>query len=77
MSLIVYERHKYVSTYRTNLNYLLNMTSLQMNPLEEMEWIEDSKYIRTGLWLVPWITFSKSDATKYFIDNLNDEIMVL
>ena len=75
MSLIVYERHKYVSTYRTNLSYLQNMTTLQVKLLKEMDWIED--FINTDLWPVPWITFSKEDveySVEVFIEFLNKEL---
>lgn len=78
MSLIVYERHKYVSTYRTNLSYLQNMTSLQVKLLKEMEWIED--FINTDLWAVP-DTWPSNEHIKNivnnFIENLNTELMRL
>ena len=74
MSLNIDKSYKYARPYDTNWTYLHNMTSLQVKALKEMEWIETSEYIDTGLWGVPWITFSKSDATKYFIDDLNNKI---
>jgi hypothetical protein len=56
------------------------MTALQMKALEGIEWNKASKHIRAGLLSVPWAWYNKKtikDSVKYFIDNLNDEIMVL
>jgi hypothetical protein len=77
MSLYLIRTYKDAYPYYTNLDYLYNMTWLQMNPLKEMEWIEFSKYIRTGLWPVPWITFSKEDveySVESFMKHLNEEL---
>lgn len=70
----------YADPYDTNWNYLHNMTALQMKALEGIEWNKASKHIRAGLLSVPWAWYNKKtikDSVKYFIDNLNDEIMVL
>jgi hypothetical protein len=56
------------------------MTSLQVKPIEKMEWNEDSKHIEEDLWIVPWNSFTEwsvERAAKHFIERLNDKIMEL
>lgn len=80
MSLYLNKVEAYADPYRTNWFYLDNMTNLQMKALEGIEWNKASKHIRAGLLSVPWAWYNKKtikDSVKYFIDNLNDEIMVL
>ena len=79
MTLNTDKSYKYAYPYYTDLDYLRNLTELQMIPLKEIKWEEEYKYIHTGLWFVPWITFPKGDAkdVKVFIDNLNEKIMEL
>ena len=77
MPLTLNEKYKYTNPYRTNWDYLHNLTEPQMKALEGMSWIEASKYIHTDLWSVPWILFSKGDAERsvnYFIRDLNSEL---
>jgi hypothetical protein len=80
MTLTLYKKANYVYPYNTNRNYLHNMTSLQVKPIEEMEWNEDSKHIEEDLWIVPWNSFTEWNverAAKHFIERLNDKIMGL
>ncbi len=80
MSLNIDKSYKYANPYYTNWDYLENMTALLMKALEGIEWNKASKHIRAGLLSVPWAWYNKKtikDSVKYFIDNLNDEIMVL
>ena len=68
----------YPDPYNTNLNYLRNMTSLQMKALKEMTW--DNGYILTGLVLIPFEWAREKDAerfTEYFADYLNEKLMEL
>ncbi len=73
--------HKFIihtDPYRTNWDYLRNLTWLQMRALEEMKWYGD--YIDTGLLVVPLFSYSKENV-KYsmeeFINDLNKELMGL
>jgi hypothetical protein len=80
MTLYLNKKEIYANSYHTNFDYLLNMTSLQVKALEEMEW--DKYYIRilTDLGDLPWAFPSKSDtknSTKVFIIGLNREIKKL
>ena len=77
MSLTLGKKDNYANPYRTNWDYLRNMTSLQMKSIEEITWDENYKYIHTNLWSVPWNSFSKGDAehsVNYFIEYLNEEL---
>ena len=77
MTLILNIKEIYANPYRTNLNYLLNMTSLQVKALKEMEWIETSEYIDTGLWGVPWAWDNKKDIKESWVrfrNQLNERI---
>ncbi len=72
--------YNYANPYRTNWNYLHNLTELQMKALKEMEWNKSPKYIHTGLWGVPRASFSKEvveGSVERFIDDLNNKIMEL
>ena len=79
MSLDLNERDKYANAYQTNLNYLDNMTSLQVKLLQEGMGGHE-KFIYTGLGYVPYTLPSKTyakDSVKESILDLNTEIMEL
>lgn len=79
MSLDLKKHIKYANVYQTNLNYLDNMTSLQVKLLEEGMGGHET-LIYTGLWYVPYTLASKTyakDSVKDFIDSLNYDIMEL
>jgi hypothetical protein len=73
MSLDLNERDKYANAYQTNLNYLDNMTSLQVKLLQEGMGGHE-KFIYTGLGYVPYTLPSKTyakDSVKESILDLN------
>ena len=79
MSLDLKKHIKYANAYQTNLNYLDNMTSLQVKLLQEGMGGHET-LIYTGLWYVPW-AFSNEENVKgsveRFISDLNKELMGL
>jgi len=77
MTLFLNEKEIYENSYYTNWNYLQDMSELQMELLQGMEWDEDYEHILTGLSDLPWAFSYKKDAEysiKEFIDDLNKEL---
>ena len=74
MTLNLNKKAKYTSPYYTNVDYLHNMTSLQMKALEEMTWIGAYKEIDTSLRYVPDAFSRKIRSMRYFVNALNGKI---
>ena len=69
----------YASPYFMNWRYLINMTSLQMKLLEDMEWHYNFQFINDDLESVP-LTYSYWNREKFmndFKNRLNIQIMRL
>jgi hypothetical protein len=80
MPLELNKEKKCINLHSTNLFYLQNMTSLQMELLKKIYWVEEYKVIQDRLWSIPnaWVT--KEDAKysiKFFIAKLDTVIMEL
>lgn len=78
MSLNLDKLDIYADPYDTNWDYLHDMTKLLMRVLEEIIWT--GSRIHADLWAVPDARSYKinaKDATKYFMERLNEKIMEL
>jgi hypothetical protein len=80
MTLWINTTNKYADAYYTNWHYLYDLTDLQMELLEEINWSQKYKEIDTSLWYIP-VAFHNDtklkDSVKDFINDLNNEIMEL
>ena len=74
MTLILNKSIIYADPYRTNRFYLTGLATLQMIPLEGIDWDRKYKVLRTSLWGIPW-AFDNKKSTKvsmeHFISDLN------
>ena len=80
MTLYLKKTYNHANSYYTNWHYLRNMTSLQVELLQGMEWYEYHMEIYTLLWGVPWVEANERAikvSTKGFIGELNSDIMRL
>ena len=79
MTLYLNKPEIYADAYRTNLDYIKNMTSLQMKPLKEMKW-NNHNYIHIDLEVVPWVGDNKKvtkGSSNYFLYVLHYNLMEL